>query len=504
MNTLVLALAAAGGALVLLYLICLLRKVCSRRATASRWANGPGLEPLVAQDAQAQSTHPDPAQNSFSTYTNDSHGFQIDYPKHWILREGAPGESLIVHFSCPDTEPSFKRLSVVCDVAVAQSWKGVRTVVNCDACRVPHSAARAIQAWDDLTWVDIDARQFAEHVRRACEHASAPCAVCAPCPSIDETHLSPALPHLQVLAHLPDVVPGSHVISNRPVRVGRGKFARDGHEFVYAISNEEECSFLKLVNHVVVAGTKAFTATFSIADVDFDVYLPLSRHLLSSFTVRAPATPPPRVTETPTQPGAITWRDYAWPAARVSVKFPATWWQETVENANVVRFTCQRGESAFKSINYFVIDLSAIPSGDLLEDLVHFYEDEVEKQVRGPAWALLNCARMLCAHAVRCLALSRRDAVVLQGAVRVLDRREVAGIEQGSQRRAYMFRSEGRRGLISITSLAFVGVIGPKGTVGHIATFTADTRVFEQYRAVADHMFRSISVVGSRYVSQDA
>merc|ERR1711871_996346 len=60
---------------------------------------------------------------------------------------------------------------------------------------------------------------------------------------------------------------------------------------------------------------------------------------------------------------------------------PLKWVLEVVENPNVKRFTCPRGEEYFKSINFFVIDLTSadVRGAALLNELVLFYKQEVQR-----------------------------------------------------------------------------------------------------------------------------
>ena len=61
---------------------------------------------------------------------------------------------------------------------------------------------------------------------------------------------------------------------------------------------------------------------------------------------------------------------------------PLKWNQEIVNNPNVKRFTCPKGEEYFKSINFFVMNLTSadVRGTALLNELVLFYKQEVQRQ----------------------------------------------------------------------------------------------------------------------------
>lgn len=232
----------------------------------------------------------------------------------------------------------------------------------------------------------------------------------------------------------------------------------DAHEIVYVITDDDG-ALIKLLNVVVILGSKALTLTFSVAETEFDAYLPLAYRLINSLAAHAgqgPASAP----ETSTDAAQVEWMDLRSDALRIVAQRPVSWEQNHVDNRNVLRFTCRRQERYYKSINFFVIDLAAISSGDLLSELVQFYRQEVSKQ----------------------------------GSVPVVEQEEEdEGDGAGSGgRRTVVFRSEGRRGLLAVESLAFVGLHGPGNRWGHIVTFTTSADALELYRGLGSHIAASL------------
>lgn len=100
--------------LALLYLCRRWRRPRDRSKYLS-WDDARGGGALLQhQDSVVSVTPPDPNMNTFITYRNTYHNFELQYPDTWHCKESStPQESLVAHFSCPDTEPTFKRLSVV-------------------------------------------------------------------------------------------------------------------------------------------------------------------------------------------------------------------------------------------------------------------------------------------------------------------------------------------------------------------------------------------------------
>lgn len=263
------------------------------------------------------------------------------------------------------------------------------------------------------------------------------------------------LPPHQVIQHLPTAVRGSQVLWQRPTELASGL---DAHEIVYVITDDDG-ALIKLLNVVVMVGSKALTLTFSVAETEFDVYLPLAHRLINSLSAHATqrAAPGP---ETPPDAQQVEWIDLRSDALRIVAQRPVSWEQDHVDNRNVLRFTCRRGERYYKSINFFVIDLAAITSGDLLGELVQFYRQEVSKQGSVPV---------------------------------VEDEGDGGGTPSPEGRKAVLFRSEGRRGLLAVESLAFVGLHGPGNSWGHIVTFTASRDALDLYRGLGAHMAASLT-----------
>lgn len=90
-------------------------KKSRERAELEEWAESQlGTGSLINHDSLAAVTPTDPSRIRFTMYRNPHHGFALEYPANWRCSQSpSPSESLVAHFSCPDSEPSFKRLSVV-------------------------------------------------------------------------------------------------------------------------------------------------------------------------------------------------------------------------------------------------------------------------------------------------------------------------------------------------------------------------------------------------------
>lgn len=146
---------------------CQRRRHRQEHAALEDWAETQ-LHPrsLLSYDSLSSITPSDPAKNHYLTFHSHDHGFSLDYPANWRCSQSAsPDDSLVAHFSCPENELAFKRLSVVRGGRAAAPRRDSRRR------RAPPSPWRplpAAQAWDDLSWSSISARQFADHVRGAC------------------------------------------------------------------------------------------------------------------------------------------------------------------------------------------------------------------------------------------------------------------------------------------------------------------------------------------------
>eukprot|EP00753_Platysulcus_tardus_P014217 PLAT4225.1.p1 GENE.PLAT4225.1~~PLAT4225.1.p1 ORF type:complete len:380 (+),score=128.01 PLAT4225.1:13-1152(+) len=297
---------------------------------------------------------------SFSEYHNDAYGFTLQYPNRWSCEEPASG-TVLVRFTCPSGDASYKRLSV---------------------------------ALDDLAWTNMTLQEFADHV----------------------------------LSSLPRMVPGSELLHERSL----GK----RHEIVYRLPDEEG-GYIKLLNTAYVGQRRAFTVTFSIDEHAFDEYEHTAKFLTRS--LKLDSTEHVAVDETPPSAAAVEWMPFHSKRMAVSFLRPRRWSREVVNDKFTVRFQCSRGERAYKAISFFSIDLSALPSDDLLRDLAAYFEEE---RTKGPL-------------------------------ARIVDRRDVPGGVQ--------YVTVGRRGFVNSKSLERIGLHGPDRKHGHIHMFTTTPKLFDKY-----------------------
>ena len=142
---------------------------------------------------------------------------------------------------------------------------------------------------------------------------------------------------------------------------------------------------------------------------------------------------------------------------------PLKWTQEAVGNPNVKRFTCPKGEEYFKSINFFVINLTSadVRGTALLNELVLFYKQEVQRQED---------------------VILRKQSVIPEGKTKY-----------GLSGPKVLFSSTGKRSFSDVKSQVMIGLHGRGNLYGHIVTCTFSAVAFDRYRGFISFVFEKFS-----------
>lgn len=181
---------------------------------------------------------------------------------------------------------------------------------------------------------------------------------------------------VQLLSKLP---PGqSTVVSSRAA----GK-RRNAHEMVYVVRDPEDPSgSMKLHSMVVLANARAFTVTFGVDEDAYPLLESLGRFLLNAFV--AIPQPVPVAADTPANPRDVDWDTDTCPELGVAVARPRSWVRVLDAQRRLLRLSCLRGERLYKALRVLTVDLSAVRSSDLLQDLASQFAVQAESEVRRP------------------------------------------------------------------------------------------------------------------------